>query len=373
VERLGTMILLAALGLVLLAFGVPLVAGVDWESVGLVLERVTAGEVLLLAAIWLAGLWVQTIAIAAGLPGLSHSRAFFLNLTGSAASNLVPLGGTAGTALNYWSCRRWGFATGGFLRWALVTNFWDNAVKVLLPGIAVSWLALADLHPGRRLVQSAVGGLVFLGVYVTLGWLALHRTRGARVLAGVADRLARQVGRPPTEGDYAARAVAFCAQTRGLVRAAYGRLTIGKLGYAALQALLLWACLACVGEAPPPAVAFAGVAVERLMSIAVITPGASGLAEMGMVGVLVSLGQPPAPAVAGALLYRAFVFWLEIPTGSALLGVQVLSDRLWPRRPTTAGEAAPDDTRGGRRGRPPQQCFAPSRELSRPPGRRGRG
>jgi putative heme transporter len=326
--RISTMVVLAVLGLGLVVFGVPRVAGIDWQSVGLVLERVSAPEVLALTAIWLAGLGVQTVAIAAGLPGLSHSRAFFLNLTGSAASNLVPLGGTAGTALNYWSCRRWRFSTSAFLRWALVTNFWDNAVKLMLPGIAVAWLALADLNPSWRFVESAVGGAVFLIIYVALGWLALHRTRGARVLAGIADRVARRAGRPSAESDHADRAEAFCADTRALVRTAYGRLTVGKLGYAAAQALLLWACLGCVGDTPPAPVAFAAVAVERLLSIAVITPGASGLTEMGTVGVLVSLGQPPAPAVAGALLYRAFVFWLEIPAGTALLGAEVMSQRL---------------------------------------------
>lgn len=326
------MIVFAALGFALVAFGVPLVAGVDWASVGRVLERVSAADLVVLALIWLAGLWVQSIAVAAGLPGLSHSRAFFLNLTGSAVSNLVPLGGTAGTALNYWSCRRWGFSTGGFLRWALVTNFWDNAVKLLLPAMAVSWFALADLQPGPRMVESALGGLVVFGIYAALGWTGLHRTRGARAVAALADRVARQLDLSPGEGDHREAAASFCADTRTLVRATYGRLTVGKLGYVALQALLLWRCLACVGDFAPPAVTFAAVAVERLVSIAVITPGASGLAEMGAAGVLVSLGQPPAPVVGGVLLYRAFVFWLEIPAGSALLGAQVLSRRLWPTR-----------------------------------------
>ena len=84
--RVGTVAVPAAGGLALVAFGGPLVAGINWASVGL---------------------WVQTVAIAAVLPGLSPSRAFFLNLAASAASNLVPLGGTAGTALNYGTCRRW--------------------------------------------------------------------------------------------------------------------------------------------------------------------------------------------------------------------------------------------------------------------------
>ena len=66
-------------------------------------------QVALLAGVWLAGLWVHTLALTAAMPGLSSRRALFLNLTGSSVSNLLPLGGAAGTVVNYSMSRSWGF------------------------------------------------------------------------------------------------------------------------------------------------------------------------------------------------------------------------------------------------------------------------
>ena len=64
---------------------------------------------------------------------------------------------------------------------------------------------------------------------------------------------------------------------------------------------------------------FDAFAAERVLSMAVITPGATGLVELGMTGTLVAFGVDPATAAAGVLLYRAFIIGLEIPFGGTAL------------------------------------------------------
>jgi uncharacterized membrane protein YbhN (UPF0104 family) len=110
-----------------------------------------------------------------------------------------------------------------------------------------------------------------------------------------------------------------------LVEEAWPQLTGGTLGYLALQCGLLWACLRVVGTAPPVPVVVAGFAVERLLTLAVITLGGAGLAEAGSAGVLVALGADPLTAAAGVLLYRGFTFLLEIPVGGLWLGGWVVT------------------------------------------------
>ena len=169
-----------------------------------------------------------------------------------------------------------------------------------------------------------MGGLAVLLGYVVMGWLLLHRRWGVVAVARAADRMVRVMRSPGAPKGPTFRPETFVGAMRSLVRQSYWRLTEGKIEYAALQAVLLWGCLLGAGVRVPAAVAFAAFAVERMTSIAVVTPGASGLAEMGSVGVLLSLGVVPVHAVAGVMLYRGFVFWLEIPTGAALLGLEVL-------------------------------------------------
>jgi uncharacterized protein (TIRG00374 family) len=101
----------------------------------------------------------------------------------------------------------------------------------------------------------------------------------------------------------------------------------GKLAYAALQAVLLWLCFRVIGAEVHPAVIGAAFAVERILTMAAITPGATGIVELGMVGVLVALGVEAAPAAAGVLLYRAFIFGMEIPVGGLAFGAWLVRTR----------------------------------------------
>ncbi len=61
---------------------------------------------------------------------------------------------------------------------------------------------------------------------------------------------------------------------------------------------------------------------ERLATLAGITPGGLGVVEVGLAGALMlAPGADPAGVAAGALLYRALTFGLEIPVGGLLLAL----------------------------------------------------
>ena len=329
------------LGLVLLVWGLPLVAGADWSDIGRVLSRLSAVQVATLTAVWQLGLWVHTIALCAAMPGLSSPRAWFLNLTGSAVSNTLPFGGAAGTALNYSTCRAWGFSTSAFLRWALVTNIWDTLGKLVVPAVAVLWLVLGGTTSPQEMATAAISGLVALALLVAFTWFMLRRDAGARAVGRSLDLLvARLRIRRLKDQRYAVRAVEFRRDCADLVAHAWGRLTVGKAAYALCQAFLLWLCLTWLGGEASLAVVFAAFAAERVLSMAVVTPGATGVVEVGVTGMLVAFGVEPAIAAAGVLLYRAFIVGLEIPTGGAAL-VWWLTQRRLARRlredPESAG------------------------------------
>ena len=92
----------------------PKAVGATWSQVGGVLSQVSPGSLALLALVWIAGLWAHSFVLAASLPGLTKRRGLTLSLTGSAVANVLPLGGAAGTALNFTMVRRWGFSRSAF-------------------------------------------------------------------------------------------------------------------------------------------------------------------------------------------------------------------------------------------------------------------
>ena len=320
------------------ALGLPRLLGVSWDDVGAALTAVRWWALAGLVLVWVTGLWAHTFALSAAMPGLGRGRALLLNLSGSCVSNLVPLGGAAGTVTNYAMSRSWGFSRAAFVRWAAVTNVWDNLLKLVLPTVALAWLASTGGGIGEGLAPAALVGLTGFVVLTALGAAVLTRPGCLPALGSLADAVVRRISRGPRVDRYARRAAELRTDCLALVSRAWGRLTVGKVTYAVLQAALCWGCLAATGASAGPQVVFAAFALERLLSVLVLTPGATGFVEVGMTGLLVALGVDPVAATAGVLLYRFFTFALEIPVG----GVGLLW--WWHRRATEAASAA-DDSR----------------------------
>lgn len=305
---------------VALAALVPRVSGAPWGDITAALAIPTLNQVLVLALLWAAGLVVHSRVLTAALPGLTVRRALTLNLTGSAISNVVPFGGGAGIGVNYVMARRWGFTPGQFSLFTGLVNAWHVAAKAVLPAAAVG-LLLADgvLLQRRYLVEAAAGSALLLALVLLAAATFLTR-RGGRITGGAADRLLRLRRTPPPGApSMAERLDGVRTSALELARTAWRPMTWGVLAYNVLQAVLLWACLRAVGCSLELAAVVAVFAVERAATALPLTPGGSGVAEVAATAMVVALGGAPAAAAAGVLLYRAFVFGLEIPVGGTWL------------------------------------------------------
>ncbi|MFL6171795.1 MAG: flippase-like domain-containing protein [Marmoricola sp.] len=296
----------------------PHFVGASWAAIGSTLGAVPPLVLVGLVVLWLAGLLVHAPVLMAAMPGLTARQALTLNLSGSAVSNVLPVGGPAGMGLGFAMARSWGFSSDRFASYTVSTNLW-NALGKFLVGLGV--LAAAALL-GHRLPSGL--GAVVLGASVFVAFSAglagfVFRTGPATAAAGRRlDQLRRRFR--PRENPVAASEWLLDGRAE-LVRAVRGgwrRMSAGVLLYLTLQAALLFACLAAVGAGAPVTVVLIAFAIERLISLAPITPGASGVAELGTVAALHSFGVDPVHAAAGVLLYRILMFAVEIPVGGAI-------------------------------------------------------
>ncbi|MGZ4444555.1 MAG: lysylphosphatidylglycerol synthase domain-containing protein, partial [Nocardioidaceae bacterium] len=113
-----------------------------------------------------------------------------------------------------------------------------------------------------------------------------------------------------------------------LFRAGWPWMVPASVGYVVAQVVLLDFALRDVGLEVSVAAVVAAAAIERLGTIAAITPGATGIAEIGTIAFLIATGLDPAAVVAGVLLYRVFIVVVEIPVGGTLLGGWAMHQRL---------------------------------------------
>ena len=96
---------------------------------------------------------------------------------------------------------------------------------------------------------------------------------------------------------------------------------------------MLWLCFQVLGVSIGLPILFTALAVERLLTLVPITPGAAGVVEVGTTAALVALGGNPAGVAAGLLLFRGYTYLLEIPVGGVLLAIWGVTRRRTRRRP----------------------------------------
>jgi uncharacterized membrane protein YbhN (UPF0104 family) len=318
----------SALAVALLWWGIPKITGATWSAISDTMRVVTWPEIAVLAGLWIAGLVAHSFVLTGALPGLTWRRALTLNLTGSAVSNVAPLGGALGVATNLVMVRAWSFKDSAFAVFTLVTNVWDVLAKLVLPIVAVTVLFLVGGVAGHALNVAAVVAVVFLLLVVIVGVVGLASDTVSRVLARGLARMAHRVlpARLASRAEGLEDAVVSARDhTRSIVRQRWPQLTAGMASYVVLQAVLMWLSLHVVGADLGFSAVLAGFAVERFLTLAMLTPGGAGIAEAATVATLVALGGDPLTVAAGVLIYRGFTFLLEIPVGGLWLGGWLIS------------------------------------------------
>ena len=98
------------LSVILLVWGLPHFAKTTWSEVWAVLVDVPPLRAAEFLGLVLIGLWWYTFTLTGSMPGLSHARAFIVNIAGSSVSNVLPGGGAVGLAATFAICRSWGFS-----------------------------------------------------------------------------------------------------------------------------------------------------------------------------------------------------------------------------------------------------------------------
>lgn len=320
--RRRALVHLAATGaaIALVAWLLPRLLGTTWREIGHVITSVPPVALLGLALLWGIGRIAHTITLAAALPGLTHGRALMLSLTGGAVSNVLPVGGVAGIALNLRMTRAWGHSRSDFAAYTVVTNVWDVLAKVLMP-VCVLPLALDGGSTAGHAARGLALSLLVLPVAgAVVAWVVLHPALLQRLRRVAPD----PAGHMPAWRVRVARIADMCEQVRstsaGLAQRQWRRLTLGIVLYTVGLLLLLAACLDASSAEVPLGVVLLAFCAERALTMVPFTPGGVGFVELGLAGVLtLSPAAHGAGVAAGVLLYRLFAFALEIPVGGAML------------------------------------------------------
>ena len=278
------------------------------------------GGSLVVVGLWnLATYW---FVLTAALPGLRLREAAVVNQASTAVSNTLPAGGVIGVGVSITMLTSWGFTIGSIGRSAVVTGIWNNFVKLGMPVLALSLLALEGKITPARLAAAAVGIAVLVGAVVVFA-LLLRSDQLARAIGrgvGRAIDWVRQLLNKQPVGNWGERSSTFRTETIGLLRHRWLRLTIATLVSHISLYLVLLLAVRHVGVSQEELswiAVFAAFSFVRLISALPLTPGGVGVVELGYAAVM-TIGLDDitsAQVVAAILVFRAVTYLLPIPLG----------------------------------------------------------
>ncbi len=347
---MGRIGLPVAVVIVIFAFALPQVA--DYGQAWAHIQAMSAAETTVLVAVGLLNLVSYAALWVAAMPGLGWRQAIMAEEASTAVANTVPVGFAFGVGTIAAMYASFGHSPGTITRAVGVTGIWNNLVKLAVPVLALTALALTGEHTGALAVAATSGLGVLVAVVIVLAVAVVHRGT-ARLLGRTAQRaltpLLRRLHRPAPTG-WAEHADSFRAGAEDLLRHRWVALTAAALISHALLFVVLLASVQFVDGLDGDtswAQVLAVFAITRLVTIVPITPGGLGVAELSYVAGLATVGVDAAAAAGAVLVFRFLTWFLPIPVGAVCW-------LLWRRSvgahpPVVAGSAAPGRTSGGGR------------------------
>jgi putative heme transporter len=323
-------------------FGIPRLAdyGEAWEAI-------TAMSGTALVGIAVVGAWnlyTYWPVLKAALPGLRTREAIVVNQASTAVANSVPGGGAVAMAATFRILRAWGFTSQSITNQIVATGTANVVVKLVTPVVALGLVTVTGDATGTFLTM-ALAGLVataVVGVVAVVVLRAEHATeRAGAALDRLVNRFRRHRDRDP-EPRIAPWLLDLRSELTVLAKRDGLRLAaLTLVSHLSLYVVLL-VCLRAVGVGEDEvswSIVFAAFAFVRLLSALPITPGGTGVVELGYVGFLSSEASSgmTSQITAGVLVFRAVTFALPLGFGS-LAWLVFQSATSWRNEPDTRGQ-----------------------------------
>jgi uncharacterized membrane protein YbhN (UPF0104 family) len=245
---------------------------------------------------------------------LRFKDSYDIALAGNVAARLLPTAGLGGAAVTVWALRARGVRSRELTERLL-------AFLLLLYGVYMAALLLAAGGVALGIVTVVHGrALAIVGILLTVALaggvlcvLALP-SLPARLLSVAANRL-------PRFESAARRAERQLPVLRGALERAWRELrrphpaVLGAVAWWGFDIAVLVAMLHAFGGSLPVVAVVLAYFLGTMFNVVPLPGSLSG----GLIGVLVALGAPAAPAIAAVLAYRSVAVWLPAACGIASL------------------------------------------------------
>ncbi|MEK7252736.1 MAG: flippase-like domain-containing protein [Actinomycetota bacterium] len=334
------------LGLIALAFFGLMPALADYDDVWRAIQDVSIFSLSLAVIAAIVNQLLGPLPTMAVIPHLRFGHALSARLASTTAANTIPGGGAVGVGLTYMMLGRRGHTGAEIGAAVALTGIWNNLARMLLPAGALlaavlSGIAMPSLVDGTLI---GVASLVVASLAIVIVLRSSLKDRVLRPIDRLVAWIRRLLKKPADPGDSPSQR--FLDIVGDAVGTRWLRLMLTTLSYHLSLYVALLVSLRAVGVASDTvhwAEVLAAFSLVRLISAIPITPGALGVIEVGLTGLLTTdLDDSEAALVAAAvLLYRFLTYALPTVAG-AIVAIAWNRSKAKGMRPGRWGAYSPE-------------------------------
>ena len=304
-----------------LVFGIVLPQFGDYDQAWAAIQAMSAVALGILVLMTIFNVIAYVWPYQAALPGLKYKPAFVIRQTSFMISNVIPMGGAFGIAVQYAMLNFYKIGPGEATAGIGIVSAWNTFVTLSLPIFAAVGLVFIGQAEGVAFAVAAVG-LVAVVAVVLLVAAILRSPDTARKVGEWGDRVVKWsygLFKKTPSFSVVDEVLKFRESTVDVISHGWLRITATSYLQQLMQFLILWAAIFAIqgGSNAPVTLleAFAAFAFGRLTTFIPLPPGGLGTTDAAITGILVGFGAANNDALAAVMVWRALTYFPQVIIG----------------------------------------------------------
>ena len=304
-----------------LVFGIVLPQFGDYDQAWAAIQAMSALALGVLFVMTVFNIIAYVWPYQAALPTLKYKPAFTIRQTSFMISNVIPMGGAFGIAVQYAMLNSYKIGPGEATAGIGIVSAWNTFATLSLPIFAAVGLVVIGQAEGMAFLVALIG-LIAIAVVVVLVAAILRSPDTARKVGEWGDSAATWVyGLFKKEPAFSVvdEVLSFRASTVDVVSQGWLKITGTSYLQQFMQFLILWAAVFAIQGAENAPVtfleAFAAFAFGRLTTFIPLPPGGLGTTDAAITGILVGFGAANNDALAAVMVWRALTYFPQVFIG----------------------------------------------------------
>ena len=304
-----------------LVFGIVLPQFGDYDQAWAAIQAMSTLALVILLLMTIFNVIAYVWPYQAALPDLKYKPAFLIRQTSFMISNVIPMGGAFGIAVQYAMLNFYKIGPGQATAGIGIVSAWNTFVTLSLPIFAAVGLVVIGQAQGMAFLIALIGLIAIVAVVLLVAAILKSPDTARKIGSWGDSAIEWAYGLLKKEPTFSVvdEVLKFRSSTVDVVSQGWLRITSTSYLQQFMQFMILWAAIFAIQGAENAPVtfleAFAAFAFGRLTTFIPLPPGGLGTTDAAITGILVGFGAANNDALAAVMVWRALTYFPQVFIG----------------------------------------------------------